>query len=332
MNMKKLCLFLSLSALFFLSSLQAQQGLKGDYYNGKDLHADKWIMTRIDPQIDFDWQIGTSPAKGISPHVYSIRWTGKLQAPVSGTYTFSAKVDDGIRVWVGNIQVLDAWGMHDSEDFSGTIALDAGKKYDLRIEYFNGLREGEIHLLWETPNDKTLFFGHNYKPISPQFLSQPSVIQSVVSLPAKPTVATKPPPAVKKPIIQSKSIVSPKKPIPPLNLDTATKFIPKHVLFEKSKPIMKPESFEELDNLVAMLKRFPNKKVIVEGHTDNVGDSALNLKLSEERASAVVDYLIKKGIKNDRLTWKGYGDMRPMTTEDTAEGHSKNRRVEFIIK
>ena len=95
---------------------------------------------------------------------------------------------------------------------------------------------------------------------------------------------------------------------------------------------MLPESFVELDNLAAMLKRFSTKKVIVEGHTDNVGDSALNLKLSEERASAVVNYLIKKGIKNERLSWKGYGDMRPITTENTPEGHAKNRRVEFIIK
>ena len=95
---------------------------------------------------------------------------------------------------------------------------------------------------------------------------------------------------------------------------------------------MLPQSYEELDNLVAMLKRFPNKKVIVEGHTDNVGDSKLNLKLSEERASAVVDYLIKKGIKSDRLSWKGWGDMRPLTTENTVEAHIQNRRVEFIIK
>ena len=95
---------------------------------------------------------------------------------------------------------------------------------------------------------------------------------------------------------------------------------------------MLPESFEELDNLAVMLKRFPNKKVVVEGHTDNVGDSKLNLKLSDERASAVVEYLIKKGIESARLTWKGCGDMRPFTMDNTIEGHAKNRRVEFIIK
>jgi outer membrane protein OmpA-like peptidoglycan-associated protein len=327
--MKKLCLLLSLSIIYSLYPIQAQQGLKADYYNGTDLLREDWVMSRIDPQIDFDWQMGTSPANGISPNVYSVRWTGRLQAPVSGTYTFSAKVDDGIRVWVGNLLILDAWGLHDSEDFSGTIALDAGKKYNIRVEYFNGLREGEIHLLWEIPDDKAKNSGHNYQIISSQYFSQTSVIQEVIPSTKKPIVTTKPPVLVKKPIIQSKNTPSRlSRDVPSVNLDTATKYVPKHVLFVKSKPTMLPESFEELDNLVLMLKRFPNKKVVVEGHTDNVGDSALNLKLSEERASAVVDYLIKKGIQSDRLT----GDMRPLTTENTAEGHAENRRVEFIIK
>ena len=321
--MKKLSLFLSLSLLQFLSVLHAQQGLKGEYYNGKDFN--QLVMTRIDPQVDFDWRINTAPANGMNPNLYSIRWTGRLQVPISGTYTFSAKVDDGVRFWVGNIKVLDAWGLHDSEDFSGVVSLDAGKKYDVKVEYFNGTREGEIHLLWETPDNKALFLGHNYKSISSQYLSQMPVIQEVAPPPKKLIVEAKPKIIPKKPIVQAKTT-------PSVNLDTATKFIPQHVLFEKSKPIMLPQSYEELDNLAAMLKRFPNKKVVVEGHTDNVGDSKLNLKLSEERASAVVDYLIKKGINSERLSWKGWGDMRPLTTENTTEGHGQNRRVEFIIK
>ena len=321
--MKKLSLFLSLCLFSFLSILNAQQGLKGEYYNGKNF--EQLILTRIDPQVDFDWRRGTSPANGMNPESYSIRWTGRLQVPVSGTYTFSAKVDDGIRFWIGNVKVLDAWGMHDSEDFLGMVALDAGKKYDVKVEYFNGLYEGEIHLLWETPDNKAMLWGHNYKTISNQHFLQTPDNQTVVSPPKKVVVEEKPKTIPKKPAVQAKTT-------PSVNLDTATKFIPKNVLFEKSKPIMLPQSYEELDNLVAMLKRFPNKKVIVEGHTDNVGDSKLNLKLSEERASAVVDYLIKKGIKSDRLSWKGWGDMRPLTTENTVEAHIQNRRVEFIIK
>ena len=85
--MKKLFLFLSLTFIYCLNPIQAQQGLKGDYYNGTNLMQDQWVMSRIDPQIDFDWQMGTSPAYGIKPNIYSIRWTGRLQPPVSGRRT-----------------------------------------------------------------------------------------------------------------------------------------------------------------------------------------------------------------------------------------------------
>lgn len=328
--MKKLLFFLSLFLLNCTIPLNAQQGLKGEYYSGKDFNVK--VFTRIDPQIDFNWRMGTAPAPNMNPEVYSVRWTGRLQAPVSGTYTFSAMVDDGIRVWVGNIKILDAWGMHDSEGFSGKVTLDAGKKYDLKVEYFNGMREGEIHLLWETPDNKAAFFGHNYKPITSQYFSQIPVAQAVVPPPQKTVTQSKPPKLVNKPV--KKPIVQTK--IPPsvklINLDTVTKYIPKNVLFEKSKPVMLPESYAELDNLVAMLKRFPNKKVMVEGHTDNVGDAALNLKLSEERAKAVVDYLVQKGISGSRLTFQGFGGTRPFSNEETAEAHARNRRVAFIIK
>lgn len=339
--MKKLLFLLSLFLLDCTNHLNAQQGLKGEYYSGKDFNVK--VFTRIDPQIDFNWRMGTAPAPNMNPEVYSVRWTGRLQAPVSGTYTFSAMVDDGIRVWVGNIKILDAWGMHDSEGFSGKVTLDAGKKYDLKVEYFNGMREGEIHLLWETPDNKAAFFGHNYKPITSQYFSQIPAVQVVapptktISKPISPSksVPSKP---VNKPIVQTKIPPSPiasgfrTSTVKPVNLDTVTKYIPRNVLFEKSKPIMLPESYAELDNLVAMLKRFPNKKVMVEGHTDNVGDAALNLKLSEERAKAVVDYLIQKGISGSRLTFQGFGGTRPFSNEETAEAHARNRRVAFIIK
>jgi outer membrane protein OmpA-like peptidoglycan-associated protein len=326
-NMKKLFPILYLFLLVFVYPMSAQQGLKGEYYSGKDFNSK--VLNRMDAQIDFDWPMGTAPAKDINPGLYSIRWTGRLQAPVSGTYTFSAKVDDGIRLWIGNVKILDAWGMHDSENFSGKVSLDAGKKYDIKIEYFNGLREGEIHLLWETPDDKALLYGHKYKPVGNQFFSQPPASQPVVQTPP---LSIKPKITAQKPIEKPKTEVAKTQTANPLNLDTVTKYIPKNVLFEKSKPTMLPQSYTELDNIAAMLKRNPSKKVLVEGHTDNVGDAALNRKLSEERAKTVVDYLVQKGIAIGRLTYQGFGGTRPITTEDTDEGHAKNRRVAFIIK
>jgi outer membrane protein OmpA-like peptidoglycan-associated protein len=336
--MKKLFLLSCIQMLSYVASLSAQQGLKGEYFDGRNF--DKQVMTRIDPKIDFNWKRGTAPSHDVNPQDFSVRWTGRIQAPVSGTYTFSAMVDDGIRVWIGNTKIIDGWGMNDNVDFSGKVVLEAGKKYDLKVEYFNGLYEGEIHLVWEIPNDKAKYFGHNYKPIGSEYFSQTPVSQ-IVAVPtkkpevttSKPVVTTKTPipPSVK---IANKPPVKPTLPpsVKPINLDTVTKYTPKNVLFEKSKPIMLPTSYTELDNLVAMLKRFPNKKVLVVGHTDNVGDAVANTKLSEQRAQAVVDYLIQKGISETRLTSQGFGGARPITNENTPEGHAKNRRVEFIIR
>ena len=83
----------------------AQPGLKGEYYTGTDFG--RKVMTRIDPQIRFDWS-ARDPAPGIPHSYYSIRWTGKLLAPATGQYRFYAKVDDGIRIWVGNQKVMDS--------------------------------------------------------------------------------------------------------------------------------------------------------------------------------------------------------------------------------
>lgn len=327
--------FLSINFLFIFSHfLIAQQGLKGEYYAGTNFNT--LVLTRIDPQIDFDWRIGTAPVNGMNPNAYSIRWTGRLQAPTSGTYTFSAKVDDGIRLWIGNVKILDAWGMHDSEDFSGKVVLEKGKRYDLKVEYFNGLREGEIHLLWETPDDKAKYFGHNYKPIYSQYLSQTPINQPNQPLSKKAETPPQKPankPVAAKPIPKpNKTLPSPKESYRSVNWDTVTKYAPKNVLFEKSKATMLPSSFAELDNLATTLKRFPKKKLTIEGHTDYVGDKKLNMQLSEERAKTVVDYLIKKGIGSNRLTYRGFGGSRPISKEDTPEEHAQNRRVEFIIE
>jgi outer membrane protein OmpA-like peptidoglycan-associated protein len=73
------------------------------------------------------------------------------------------------------------------------------------------------------------------------------------------------------------------------------------------------------------------KQIIVEGHTDNVGQAEDNRKLSQARAESVKAYLVRKGVEDKRLTPKGFGPDRPVDTNDTAKGRSANRRVEFII-
>ncbi len=78
--------------------LAAQQGLKAEYFNGTNFN--EKVATQTDRMIDLSWN-DEPPVPGLDPHYCSIRWTGRLTAPETGTYTFSARVDDGIRVWVG---------------------------------------------------------------------------------------------------------------------------------------------------------------------------------------------------------------------------------------
>lgn len=104
-----------------------------------------------------------------------------------------------------------------------------------------------------------------------------------------------------------------------------------NVFFETNKSELLPESIEELDKLWNILYDYPNMIVEIRGHTDNVGTDEDNIALSDARAKAVADYLIKKKTRKKRITWKGYGESKPVATNDTEEGRALNRRVEFYI-
>lgn len=104
-----------------------------------------------------------------------------------------------------------------------------------------------------------------------------------------------------------------------------------NVFFEHNKYKLKPESFAELNRLVAFIKKNEDLKVEISGHTDNVGTTQYNKQLSQKRADAVKKYLIKQGCKPSNLTSEGYGEAHPITKNDTEEGKAKNRRVEFRV-
>lgn len=104
-----------------------------------------------------------------------------------------------------------------------------------------------------------------------------------------------------------------------------------NVYFDQSQPVIKPQSFPELDRLVSLLKKYPKMTIEIVGHTDNVGDPRMNLYLSELRAKAVSNYLFNKGITPNRLTHKGRGQEQPVSANDTEENRQKNRRVEFVV-
>lgn len=104
------------------------------------------------------------------------------------------------------------------------------------------------------------------------------------------------------------------------------------IFFDSSKAIIKPQSYPVLDEIFDILKQCPSAQVVVEGHTDNTGNADFNKKLSKNRAQSVVNYLVKKGIMREKLSEHGFGSSKPVVSNDTPEGRSKNRRIEFTIK
>jgi outer membrane protein OmpA-like peptidoglycan-associated protein len=104
-----------------------------------------------------------------------------------------------------------------------------------------------------------------------------------------------------------------------------------NIYFDQSSPVLRTESFLQLDELVTVLKENPGLKIEVRGHTDNVGDLFENVKLSKGRCESVVDYLVKKGIASTRLSVTGRGPMEPIAPNDTEANKKKNRRVEFLV-
>ena len=104
-----------------------------------------------------------------------------------------------------------------------------------------------------------------------------------------------------------------------------------HIYFETSSSKIKKESYPDLDRLTAILKKHPEVKAKVEGHTDSSGNADKNLALSKDRAASVKKYLIEHGEKEDHVSSEGYGSSKPITSNDTKEGRAKNRRVEIVV-
>jgi len=105
----------------------------------------------------------------------------------------------------------------------------------------------------------------------------------------------------------------------------------KNVFFQTGKYTLLEVSIVELDKVVEMMQRHPSMRIELGGHTDNVGRAEANQTLSEQRAKAVYDYLVKKGVAAGRLSYKGYGQSQPVADNDTPEGRRQNRRTVFTI-
>lgn len=105
----------------------------------------------------------------------------------------------------------------------------------------------------------------------------------------------------------------------------------KTILFDVNKSVVKTQAEFILDNIAKIINENDDFNFIIEGHTDNTGVAEHNLQLSQERADAIKAYLIRKGVKAKRLETKGYGQTRPIESNDTERGREINRRVEINV-
>ena len=215
------------------------------------------------------------------------------------------------------------------------LGVEAAYEYGFTDTYGGKEKDGDA-------NDVAQLFNANYA-ISGSRKFQGIEFQATLSVPFsifKQKAAPAPQPVVAAPAPQPEPVVEEK---PCYTLDEIIELMAKNesiegkticavdaINFDFSKSTIKSESYEYLDKLAATLIR-SNRRIEVKGHTDNVGSEEFNMNLSRERAEAVVDYLVSKGVDRNKLTYSYYGMSRPLSDNDTEEGRAMNRRVEFTI-
>ncbi len=127
---------------------QRVPGLRGTYCSTMEFGGT--LIERIDPQINFDWK-GDAPMPGIPADRFSIRWEGDIETLNAGTYTFHVRSDDGARLYVDNRLLMDNWRPQAARDTSVSIELEAGRRYPIRLDYFDGAVLANVSLSWTPP-------------------------------------------------------------------------------------------------------------------------------------------------------------------------------------
>ncbi|MES2732843.1 MAG: carbohydrate-binding protein [Bacteroidota bacterium] len=135
----------NINKLTFAPVATAGDGLTAQYFNGNNFQTP--VLTRKDANINFNWG-GGSPAPGVNVDSYSVRWTGQLLPRNTGTYTFHMTSDNGRRVWVNNVLIIDKWLDDWAIEYTGTINLTAGQRVDIKVEYFENVGGADAKLEW----------------------------------------------------------------------------------------------------------------------------------------------------------------------------------------
>ena len=329
------------------------------------------MLTRTDPGIDFNWTIGptgdhfVSPGPGVPGEWFSVRWKGHLYAPVTGEYTIQMAADDGMRAWIGGKLILDSWQNQAVSRYTVHITLRAGHYYPIRVEYYQAGMDSRALLAWQLPNT-----AQELQPIPAAYLytSLPATAVAVVAekpatqparqqtaglspglplTPPKPALAVSRRPAAPAAVRPARAAQRPRPAslpqpgtappdtvaLPDLTaLSRGAAVALPNLYFTQSTATLLPSSRPTLNALVRTLREQPTMHLEIAGHTDNVGEAALNLRLSEQRARVVRQYLVQQGIDSVRLAARGYGGTRPVADNRDPQQRPRNRRVEVVVR
>lgn len=125
-------------------------GLKGQYYSGTNFEVQKEV--RIDPTVNFMWNLSSPFPKSIPVDKLSVRWTGYVRPQFTEEYTFYAKTDDGCRLWVNDVLLVDRWMNQSFQEWNGKIKLEADKRYSIKMEFFDNAGDARAIMSWSSPS------------------------------------------------------------------------------------------------------------------------------------------------------------------------------------
>ncbi|RIJ45623.1 beta-glucosidase [Maribellus luteus] len=135
------------SSLFTIENGKKINGLTGEYFNNSELNGEP-ALTRTDRQLNFGWTLFSPDQEKINYDCYSVRWTGKLLAPETGTFEIGIKGDDGYRIYIDNQLVLDNWKKQTVRTLTTQYRFEKNREYDLRIEFYETVGNARFNLVW----------------------------------------------------------------------------------------------------------------------------------------------------------------------------------------
>ncbi len=176
------------SVIIYPSQTPTGIGLTGQYYTNcnttnyssvMNFNPTNLIMTRVDTNIDFTW--GTTSQPIPNNGYYCVRWTGQIEPQYSETYYFVANTDDGVKLWINDQLIINSWAGKSASDLTATIALQAGVRYNVRMEYFQGTGSAVAHLSWYSPSQP--------KQVIPTARLYPASVQQAPTVMISPSTA-----------------------------------------------------------------------------------------------------------------------------------------------